>query len=344
MDAQRAMLDELMGKERNVPLTERTGRALKFSDPEICKYNLAGLCPYGLFRNTRSDLGPCKYEMHDDDLQYEPVLEQWQQLTDHERERYGYEQELHSVLVQLVKEMDRKIERQKERANKEAEPRKLAEKEREQLDAIKARQKEASEKSERLAEDADVDGSEMFAKQAEAFARQHDNLCKQFMQPERTMTVCEVCGVFINSTDNDQRRADHLAGKQYLGWLAIREKLTELNEKRKALPPPPPAGLTSRPSSGRPSDADDRRRRDRDPEPDRHRRDSDRHRDRDRERDYRDRDRDRDRDRHRDRDRERSHTSDGRRRSEYAPPSDLYRSGSSSRRHDSHSDKRRREY
>ena len=57
MDAQRAMLDELMGKERNVPLTERTGRALKFSDPEICKYNLAGLCPYGLFRNTRSDLG-----------------------------------------------------------------------------------------------------------------------------------------------------------------------------------------------------------------------------------------------------------------------------------------------
>lgn len=46
-----------MGRERNVPLTERTGRALKFSDPEICKYALAGLCPYGLFRNTKSDLG-----------------------------------------------------------------------------------------------------------------------------------------------------------------------------------------------------------------------------------------------------------------------------------------------
>ncbi len=44
------------------------------------------------------------------------------------------------MLVQLVKEMDRKIERQKERANKEAEPRKLAEKEREQLDAIKVTQ------------------------------------------------------------------------------------------------------------------------------------------------------------------------------------------------------------
>ena len=70
-----------------------------------------------------------------------------------------------------------------------------------------ARQKEASEKAERLAEEADVDGSQMFAQQAEAFARQHDALHKQFQQPERTMSVCEVCGVFINSTDNDQRRA-----------------------------------------------------------------------------------------------------------------------------------------
>lgn len=60
------MLDELMGKERNVPLTERTGRALKYSDAEICKYELAGLCPYGLFRNTKSDLGeraPASYRL-----------------------------------------------------------------------------------------------------------------------------------------------------------------------------------------------------------------------------------------------------------------------------------------
>ena len=57
VDATRALLDELMGKERNVPLDERTGQSLKFSDPEVCKYALAGLCPYGLFKNTKSDLG-----------------------------------------------------------------------------------------------------------------------------------------------------------------------------------------------------------------------------------------------------------------------------------------------
>lgn len=53
----RAMLDELMGKERDVPLEERTNRGYKFSDPEVCKFALAGLCPYGLFKNTKSDLG-----------------------------------------------------------------------------------------------------------------------------------------------------------------------------------------------------------------------------------------------------------------------------------------------
>ena len=57
VDATRALLDELMGKERNVPLVERSNRELTFSSPEVCKYAIVGLCPYGLFRNTKSDLG-----------------------------------------------------------------------------------------------------------------------------------------------------------------------------------------------------------------------------------------------------------------------------------------------
>ena len=53
----RAMLDELMGKERNLPPEERTGKGISYKDAAICKYALAGLCPYGLFKNTKSDLG-----------------------------------------------------------------------------------------------------------------------------------------------------------------------------------------------------------------------------------------------------------------------------------------------
>jgi RNA-binding protein Luc7-like 2 len=57
VDAMRTMLDELMGKERNLPPEERTGKGISYKDALICKYALAGLCPYGLFKNTKSDLG-----------------------------------------------------------------------------------------------------------------------------------------------------------------------------------------------------------------------------------------------------------------------------------------------
>lgn len=56
-DSVRAMLDELMGKERDVPLSQRSNRKMRFTDPEVCKYDLVACCPNQLFKNTRSDLG-----------------------------------------------------------------------------------------------------------------------------------------------------------------------------------------------------------------------------------------------------------------------------------------------
>ena len=91
-------LSQLMGKERNVPLQERSNKKLHFYDKvhhgirascwphyfaarkeifhkhdvlvlilepvgnapqDICKYRIAGLCPYQLFTNTCSYLGAC---------------------------------------------------------------------------------------------------------------------------------------------------------------------------------------------------------------------------------------------------------------------------------------------
>lgn len=137
----RAMLDELMGKERNLPPDERTGKGISYKDAEICKYALAGLCPYGLFKNTKSDLGRrnsmiklpllsnsiskeiaqyvstvlkkassmsyrsyvfprvklmnpccsglCKYEVHEDDVEFPPAKEEWDKLEDNQKERYA---------------------------------------------------------------------------------------------------------------------------------------------------------------------------------------------------------------------------------------------------------------
>jgi hypothetical protein len=72
---------------------------------------------------------------------------------------------------------------------------------------MQARIKESLDLSQRLGEEGDVDGSMMAAQQADAMKQQHEALQRSLTQPERTMTVCEICGVFINSTDNDQRKA-----------------------------------------------------------------------------------------------------------------------------------------
>lgn len=56
-DAMSKALDELMGKHRNAIEPEAKKQQLQFDDPDVCKHELAGLCPYTLFNNTKSDLG-----------------------------------------------------------------------------------------------------------------------------------------------------------------------------------------------------------------------------------------------------------------------------------------------
>lgn len=42
MDETRALLDQLMGRERDVPVAKRTNRARRVSDDDICKPFLCG--------------------------------------------------------------------------------------------------------------------------------------------------------------------------------------------------------------------------------------------------------------------------------------------------------------
>ncbi len=60
--------------------------------------------------------------------------------------------------------------------------------------------------SEKLAEDGDVDGSMAKVAEAEALQQKWKELLDSYTQPDRTMSVCEICGVFVQSTDNEQRR------------------------------------------------------------------------------------------------------------------------------------------
>ncbi|KAG2422731.1 hypothetical protein HXX76_015818 [Chlamydomonas incerta] len=143
--------------------------------------------------------------------------------------------------------MDRKIAKAKDRAEAESSARPLKPEDAARLSDMQAKAKEMLQKSQEAGEAGEVDVSMALAQQATEMQAQHDRLHKSLTAPERTMSVCDICGVFINSTDNDQRRQEHLTGKQYLGWKAIREKYAELTSRWEVrarsrepeLPPPP---------------------------------------------------------------------------------------------------------
>eukprot|EP00479_Gromia_sphaerica_P012641 TRINITY_DN674_c0_g2_i2.p2 TRINITY_DN674_c0_g2~~TRINITY_DN674_c0_g2_i2.p2 ORF type:complete len:82 (-),score=18.13 TRINITY_DN674_c0_g2_i2:100-345(-) len=65
MDAQRQLLDQLMGVDRNLFADEKPSRKISWYDSSVCEFYNVDFCPHDLFINTKSDLGPCE-KKHDD--------------------------------------------------------------------------------------------------------------------------------------------------------------------------------------------------------------------------------------------------------------------------------------
>jgi len=107
IDATRALLDELMGRDRNLLPDERTNTEMRFDDNQVCKFFICGFCPHDLFTNTKSDLGECKL-LHDDAMK-----DQWEKCT--HKERYPYESDFIRFLERLVGDLDKRIKRHLQR-------------------------------------------------------------------------------------------------------------------------------------------------------------------------------------------------------------------------------------
>lgn len=74
----------------------------------------------------------------------------------------------------------------------------------------------------------------------EAIESQHRNLNYVKSDISTDKTVCEVSGNFMSSRDADERIAAHYAGKQYVGWKLVRDKLQEMIQTHGRYGPPPP--------------------------------------------------------------------------------------------------------
>ena len=101
----KSMLDDLMGKDRNLMPHERSRSKRHFSDRDICKNFLAKFCFSELFQKTKLDMGPCE-DTHDDQMK-----EMWDAYE--HKERYTYESDFLKNCNRLIAEVDSRTKRLK---------------------------------------------------------------------------------------------------------------------------------------------------------------------------------------------------------------------------------------
>lgn len=326
MDSQRAMLDELMGINRNSDRKE--DEVTDYKDERVCKNYLCGLCPHDLFTNTKMDIGPCNL-MHAEELraQYEQS-----------RDSLLYEPRLERELLSYVSEADRKIRRARERLEEDR-PEVMG------IDSVQSNPdifrlsndiNRVIVEVERAGEEGDIDTAQQLFAQVDSWTRERDELVTRIMDTKKTallrggadvndkLRVCDVCGAYLSIYDSDKRLADHFLGKLHLGFQVMRDKLGEIKTRRDA-------ARDARQKKVEEEQARDRDRRgggaaggsgrsrerdrdSRDKDSSGNKRSTDSRSDRDREKDRdRDRDRNRDKDRERSRERKRSRERGGRR-------------------------------
>jgi len=220
------MLDELMGKDRNLVPGEKSAQ-VHWSHEDACKNFLCGFCPHDLFVNTKADLGPCS-KVHDDMLK-----------TDYEKSgrygRMGYEEDFFHFLSNVQADVDRKIHRGHDRLMMN----KAREQEMSKDDSDKT--KMLTDHINQLLEEIEQLGSEGKVEEAQGVAKLVDQLKDEKEQSklnpgssasqEKQMEVCEVCGAFLIVGDAQSRVDDHLQGKQHVGYARIKTTIEELKAR-----------------------------------------------------------------------------------------------------------------
>ncbi|KAL3176030.1 hypothetical protein MRX96_010738 [Rhipicephalus microplus] len=100
------LLDELMGRDRNLAPTEKKNTC-NWEDPDVCKHFLAKFCPNDLFVNTKADLGPCN-KVHDDRLKRE-----YEASPRYRQE--GYEDSFLQFCQSMLSDVEKRIRRARQR-------------------------------------------------------------------------------------------------------------------------------------------------------------------------------------------------------------------------------------
>ncbi|KAK7086658.1 Luc7-like protein 3 [Halocaridina rubra] len=235
-----ALLDELMGRTRNVLPHERSNK-IQWDSPEVCRHFLVKFCPHDLFTNTKSDLGPCE-KVHDEDLKREFEVSNSYRRT-------AFEDEFVRYAESMLTEVDKRIKKGKQRLSlsvKDALASSTTGDGRvdEQLELLSERITGLVSEAERLGSEGNVEEAQGLLKLCDQLREERDALrrsnensvwhqaAEMAASQEKQMEVCEVCGAFLIVGDAQQRIDDHLTGKQHVGFDKLRQAIKEIRDKR----------------------------------------------------------------------------------------------------------------
>eukprot|EP01071_Lankesteria_metandrocarpae_P004295 Lankesteria_metandrocarpae@DN3466_c0_g1_i1.p2 len=227
MDEMRKQLEELMssvGVGANKPRS--------FTDANVCKHHLTGLCPHSLFHNTKLFLGPCP-KTHSDELQA-------QYMTARVSKYYGFEEDALRYIKPLIDNCDVKVQ-------------KLAMNRSEDVDQVKASMQasmkkdigvleseiqERTQEAQKLGAEGNITASmavmeaiaklEARKKQLEEdVSRQVDDTSMVWFQKLRP---CDICSALLSEKDDESRLTEHLQGRIHIGFDKLRKQYSALTE------------------------------------------------------------------------------------------------------------------
>ncbi|ESO03002.1 hypothetical protein HELRODRAFT_112372 [Helobdella robusta] len=232
-----ALLDELMGRNRDSNPHDISVKKDHWSDEKMCKYFLCGFCPHDLFINTKADLGKCT-KLHDEEFRMS------YQGSD-QVGKMGYEKEFERLLLSLANDIDRRIKRGEQRLasnNKhKAQPF--------MTPSTSMRQQKINELTDsinKLVAEAETLGCEGKVDEAKEVMERCDKMKMEKnslaviqareqhatdQEMNKVMEVCNICGALLVVGDPQQRQDEHITGKLHMGYAKIKAYLKEKNVK-----------------------------------------------------------------------------------------------------------------
>jgi len=234
MDATRALLDALMGPDRNAKADAKQdkGTGPEFTGDNICKNFLCGFCPHDWFQQKGRQLKHCN-KIHS-----ELLREKFETHDEKEYFRVEYEEDFLVYLEKAAQDCDAYISRERPKCRKKEEIGKIVRLPPDVKDKVDDMEKQYADfimKSEGLADES-LTKSQDFMQKAIALKEDIDGIKQKYTQDFAGEDLCEICGVKYplggGSLDWHDKES-HYRGKTHMGFAQIRDKIKELKGKRK---------------------------------------------------------------------------------------------------------------